>query len=303
MKKRLLLSALLVGGALLAQTARPPAPRPAPKPAPRTAAAAPAAARAGKIRFDGVYHSRISRNDQVFYSYFRFYPDGTAIQANHYESPEEAAARLEKGRSGTDGGRYNVTGDAIHIAIDRSYATLAWDGEVESATALRLRWKSETRSGEELYEFYPVAFARAAKSSPAASPRLRDPALVQAVVGAGAVIRDEQDRARHCSLATPLSPPRRFAKGTLEVAFQFDFDPQKVQATNASIVGMDFPRAAVETTCCQRFAIIMGNPMVDRVACRVARADKQPFRPGRYRLVVSGDDPTMLEAEVPFVVE
>jgi hypothetical protein len=302
--RRLLLSALLAGGIGLAQTARPPASKPAPKPSPRAASPAPAAARAVKIRFDGVYHSRISRNNQVFYSYFRFYPDGSAIQANHYEGPEEAAARLEKGGSGTDGGRYKVSGDTIHIAIDRSYATLTWDGDVESATALRLRWKGPSTSGEEVYEFHPVAFAPVAKASAAGgAARLRKPALVQAAVGSSEVIRDEQNRARHCLLATPLAPPRRFARGTLEVAFQFDFDPQKVRATNASIVGMDFPRVAVETTCCQRFAIIMGNPMVDRVACRVARADKQAFKSGSYRLVVSGDDAAVLEAEVPFVVD
>jgi len=301
--QKLLLPVLIAGTVLLAQTSRPPASKPAPPRSSRTAAPAPAKAATGKVRFDGVYHSRIERNNQVFYSYFRFYPDGTAIQANHYEPPEEAAARLEKGRAGTDGGRYKVSGDAIHIAIDRSYATLNWEGDVESATALRLRWKSETRSGEEIYEFHPVAFAASAKTPPGSAPKPRNPALVRAMVGAANIIRDEQDRARHCSLATPLAAPGRFPNGTLEVAFQFDFDPDKVRPSNAAIVGMDFPKVAVETTCCQRFAIIMGNPMVDRVACRVARGDKQPFRPGAYRLVVYGEDAGVLEAEVPFTVQ
>lgn len=198
-----------------------------------------------------------------------------------------------------------MRGSDIEIAIQRSY-TLLWNGTVESGGRLNLQWQVETRSGEEIYEFYPFEFKQDAntprmETRPASGPK--ESSLIKAQVGSGEVTRDEKDKGRHCSISSPLSPPRRFPKGTTTVLFQFEFDPDRISPSAARIVGMDFPNVTIETACCQRYAILMGQPKVDRVACKVSRADKQSFKSGKYRFVVFGSDASLPEVELPFEVQ
>jgi hypothetical protein len=100
-----------------------------------------------------------------------------------------------------------------------------------------------------------------------------------------------------CAIVFPL-PSAEFERGTTELSYAVELEPQKVKKASARVLGESSqPLRAVP---CNVFAPVPGGFTQTQIGSTISRADKAPLAPGRYTLRIVVDGRT---ADVPFTIK
>jgi hypothetical protein len=127
------------------------------------------------------------------------------------------------------------------------------------------------------------------------------PSKVVTKIVLGTNYASSEDKTKNCMIVDPLPEPREYPTGTKVFAFQIDINPTAGKVTGIEYTGMDIATTRTRVENCTTYAIIQGNPELDRIAVTFQRTDGEPWKTGSYKLVISvSNEPTI---EIPFVVK
>lgn len=112
------------------------------------------------IRFDGFYQSPTENNIRKF---FRFYPDGSVIEATTEAEANDIAPWFKKENFIHDYhsiGKYEIHEDKIHFSTTASgYGTIVYEGTLNPAAKMHLKSKSLINGKESEYTIYFIEIA------------------------------------------------------------------------------------------------------------------------------------------------
>ncbi len=100
------------------------------------------------IRFDGLYQAE----QDDYYTYLRFFGDGTVITANSSGQPEEVVGWFQKGHPFVSTGVYTINGDEISFSAAGAGITNEYNGQLTDQI-LSLRSYSQINGFQEEYEY------------------------------------------------------------------------------------------------------------------------------------------------------
>ncbi len=81
-----------------------------------------------ELHYDGVYQSDRTED---YYSYLRFYPDGTVINVSSTGQPNDLRQWFAKGHDGVSSGKVKLKDKRISFSALSSKGTVDYDGELE----------------------------------------------------------------------------------------------------------------------------------------------------------------------------
>jgi len=110
------------------------------------------------LRFDGIYQSDRRQN---YWSYLRFYEDGTAIAVSSTGSPQEVARWLTKTQPNVSKGTFTLIGKSLSFSSISEEGSVDYDGSAEGQ-GLILKHHSHINGnrGVTQYSFVPLHFEK-----------------------------------------------------------------------------------------------------------------------------------------------